>query len=39
MGIHFRVVVRPETNYSSFNLNYTAVSGGDSDNVTSTFTK
>lgn len=28
-----------ETNYSSFNLNYTAVSGGDSDNVTSTFTK
>lgn len=28
-----------EANYSSFNLNYTAVSGGDSDNVTSTFTK
>jgi len=28
-----------ETDYSTFNLNYTAVSGGDSDNVTSTFTK
>lgn len=28
-----------ETNYLTFNLNYTAVSGGDSDNVTSTFTK
>ncbi len=27
------------TNYSTFNLNYTAVSGGDSDNVTSNFTK
>lgn len=27
------------TNYSTFNLNYTAVSGGDSDNVTSSFTK